>query len=165
MRRYGVPRGVTERRWCAERTLLALVGLGDVAAFVAFHAVFFASHTDENSTPWYIRKKDILGKAMTLTLHLSPEVEARLRAVAQEQGLDPVDVAEHLLQTYLPAATREPPTNGMTTPQRDPAFVALVKSIRGKFARTATDLATEALHRERQADKEREEQRIRGTKA
>ncbi len=102
---------------------------------------------------------------MTLTLHLSPEVEARLRAVAQEQGLDPVDVAEHLLQTYLPAATREPPTNGMTTPQRDSAFVALVKSIRGKFAHTATDLATEALHRERQADKEREERRIRGTKA
>jgi len=112
-----------------------------------------------------VRKKDIPGKAMTLTLHLSPEVEARLRAVAQEQGLDPVEVAEHLLQTYLPAATREPLTNGMTTPQRDPAFVAVVKSIRGKFAHTATDLATEALHRERQADKEREERRIRGTKA
>jgi hypothetical protein len=114
---------------------------------------------------WYVGKKNILGKTMTLTLHLSSEVEARLRAVAQEQGLDPVDVVEHLLQTYLPAATREPPTNGMTTPQRDPAFAALVKSLRGKFAHTATAWATEALHRERQADKEREERHIRGTKA
>src|SRR5467141_3686723 len=102
---------------------------------------------------------------MTLTLHLSPEVEARLRAVAQEQGLDPVDVAEQLLQTYLPAGTRESSTTGMTTPDRGPAFVALVKSIRGKFAHTATDLATETLHRERHADKEREERRVRGTKA
>jgi len=102
---------------------------------------------------------------MTLTLHLSPEVEARLRAVAQEQGRDPVEVAEQVLQTYLPAITRELPTNGMTTPERDPAFVALVKSIRGKFAHTVTDLASEAPHGERQADKQREERRIRGTKA
>ena len=102
---------------------------------------------------------------MTLTLYLSPEVEARLQAVAREQGCDPADVATHLLQTYLPAITREPPANSMPTPERDPAFVALVKSIRGKFARTATGLATEALHRERQADKEREERRMRGTKA
>jgi hypothetical protein len=102
---------------------------------------------------------------MTLTLHLSPEVEARLQAVAQEQGRDPADVAECLLQTYLPAVRREPSANGMPTPERDPAFVALVKSIRGKFAHTATGLATDALHRERQADKAREERRIRGTKA
>jgi hypothetical protein len=102
---------------------------------------------------------------MTLTLHLSPEVEARLQAVAQEQGRDPADVAECLLQTYLPAVRREPSANGMPTPERDPAFVALVKSIRGKFAHTATGLATEALHQERQADKAREERRIRGTKA
>jgi hypothetical protein len=102
---------------------------------------------------------------MTLMLHLSPEVEARLQAVAQEQGRDPADVAECLLQTYLPAVRREPSANGMPTPERDPAFVALVKSIRGKFAHTATGLATEALHRERQADKAREERRIRGTKA
>ena len=101
---------------------------------------------------------------MTLTLHLSPEVEARLRAVAQEQGRDPVDMAEQLLQTYLPAVARTPPANSMTTPERAPAFVALVKRIRGKFAHTSTEMATETLHRERQADKEREERRIRGTK-
>ncbi len=101
---------------------------------------------------------------MTLTLHLPPEVESQLRAVAQERGLDPVDVAEQLLQTYLPTVTRTPPANNMATPERDPAFVALVKCLRGKFAHTATEMATETLHRERQTDKEREERRIRGTK-
>lgn len=98
---------------------------------------------------------------MALTLHLSPEIEARLRTVAKEQGRDPVDVAEQLLQASLPAV--EPPVNGLTPQERDPAFIALVKSIRGKFAHTTTALAIEALHRERQADKEREERRIRGT--
>ncbi len=102
---------------------------------------------------------------MTLTLHLSPVIEARLRAVAKEQGLDPVAVAEQLLQAYLPVVEPGSPANGLTTQERDPAFVALVKSIRGKFAHLATDWATDILHRERQTDKEREERRIRGTQA
>ena len=97
---------------------------------------------------------------MTLTLHLSPEVEARLRAAAQKQGLDPDEMAEQLLQTYLPAVSQEVSTTRMATPERGPAFVALVKKIRGKFAHTSLDLATEALHRERQADKEREERHL-----
>lgn len=101
---------------------------------------------------------------MTLTLHLPPEIEAHLKAVAGERGLDPVDMAEQLLQTYLPAVTRMPPANSVTTQERDPAFVARVKRIRGKFAHTTTEIVTETLHRERQADKEREERRIRGTK-
>jgi len=101
---------------------------------------------------------------MTLTLHLPPEIEAQLRAAAKERGLDPVDMAEQLLQTYLPAVTRMPPVNNMTTPERDPAFVALVKRIRGKFAHTKAEMATEILHQERQTDKEREERRVRGTK-
>ena len=102
---------------------------------------------------------------MTLTLHLLPEVEARLRALAQARGVDPANVAEQLLQTYLPAVTLKSPANGETPTERDPAFVAVVKSIRGKFAHTATDSATEALHRERQIDKVREEHRIPGAKA
>ncbi len=102
---------------------------------------------------------------MTLTLHLLPEVEARLRALAQARGVDPVNVAEQLLQTYLPAVTFKSPANGETPTERNPAFVAVVKSIRGKFAHTAIGSATEILHRERQIDKVREEHRIRGTKA
>jgi hypothetical protein len=101
---------------------------------------------------------------MTLTLHLPPEIEAHLRAVAKERGLDPVDMAEQLLQTCLPAVTRTPPANSVTTPERNPAFVARVKRIRGKFAHTTTKMASETLHQERQIDKEREERRIRRTK-
>jgi hypothetical protein len=41
---------------------------------------------------------------------------------------------------------------------RGPELAARVKSIRGKFARTEGDLASDELHRERQADKEKEEQ-------
>lgn len=106
----------------------------------------------------------ILEKAMTLTLHLLPEREAHLRTVAKERGLDPVAMAEQLLQTYLPAVTRTPPSNSVTIPDRNPAFVARVKRIRGKFAHTVTRMASETLHLERQADKEREERRIRRTK-
>jgi hypothetical protein len=102
---------------------------------------------------------------MTLTLHLPPEVEARLRAVAQARGLDPVEVAEQLVQTYLPALPLTSPATGEPSAERDPALVAVVKSIRGKFAHTARGRATDALQRERQTDKAREEQRIPGTKA
>ncbi len=44
--------------------------------------------------------------------------------------------------------------------QRDPALVARVKNARGKFAHVGAGLASEQLHRERQADKRKEEQRI-----
>jgi hypothetical protein len=100
---------------------------------------------------------------MTLILHLPPDVEARLHAVAQEQGRDPAEVAETLLDAALPAMTSRPPANGTTCSDRDPTLVAVVKRIRGKFAYTATSMETEALHRERQADKVREERRFKDT--
>jgi len=40
---------------------------------------------------------------MTLTLQLTPETEARLRAAAQRDGLDPAVYAERMLVEYLPA--------------------------------------------------------------
>src|SRR5262245_1576358 len=102
---------------------------------------------------------------MTLTLNLPPEVEARLQSVAQAQGLDLEEVAAQLLQTYLSAVTRESLANRGIPSQRYPAFVAVVKSIRGKFAHTAPGRATDALHQERQTDKAREEHRGQGNKA
>jgi hypothetical protein len=45
-------------------------------------------------------------------------------------------------------------------PERDPELVARVKSIRGKFGRSGAILASEELHRERQADKKKEEEQI-----
>jgi hypothetical protein len=101
---------------------------------------------------------------MTLILHLSPDVEERLHAVAQEQGRDPADVAETLLAAALPALTKRPAANGTTCAERDPMVVAAVKRIRGKFAHTAASAATEALHRERQADKVREERQLKDTR-
>lgn len=44
--------------------------------------------------------------------------------------------------------------------EREPDLVARVKSIRGKFARDGEIRASEELHRERQADKEKEEQHV-----
>jgi hypothetical protein len=48
--------------------------------------------------------------------------------------------------------------------ERDPDLVARVKKIRGKFARSGEPLASDALHRERQSDKEQEERQISGHK-
>ena len=58
----------------------------------------------------------------------------------------------------------EAPEGKSLKDQRDPALVARVKSIRGMFASTHTGplLASEELHRERQADKEKEERQIEG---
>ena len=44
--------------------------------------------------------------------------------------------------------------------ERDPELVARVKSIRGRFARPGAGWASGELHRERQADKEREERLV-----
>jgi hypothetical protein len=42
--------------------------------------------------------------------------------------------------------------------ERDPERVAHVRSLRGRFADTSDERASDLLHRERQADKESEEQ-------
>jgi hypothetical protein len=97
---------------------------------------------------------------MTLTLHLPPDVEARLQAVAQSQGRDPVEVAKQLLDASLPSMTSLPSVHEMTRPERDSTLVAIVKRIRGKFAYTATSAGTEILHDERQTDKVREERQL-----
>jgi hypothetical protein len=39
---------------------------------------------------------------MTLTIQLAPEEEARLRAAAQSQGVDPGECARRLLAEHLP---------------------------------------------------------------
>ncbi len=49
---------------------------------------------------------------------------------------------------------------GTVEPSRDPARIARVQSIRGKYAHIG--VSTEDLHRERQKDKEQEERQIAG---
>jgi pseudouridine-5'-phosphate glycosidase len=102
---------------------------------------------------------------MTLTLHLSPEIEARLQTAAQAQGLTPVALAEQLLAISLPLHTVEASAAGGEVAVRAPELVATVKRIRGKFARGTEESGTEALHRERQTDKVGEEHAVRGTPA
>jgi hypothetical protein len=102
---------------------------------------------------------------MSLLLHLSPDLEAQVREAARAKGIDPGDVVEQVLKTYLPTISRVSPKNGDALVSPDPELVAKVKSLRGKFAHTLTGSAIEALHRERQKDKEREEHRVLGHKA
>jgi hypothetical protein len=58
--------------------------------------------------------------------------------------------------TVLPANLE--PGSDLSRPEqaRDPDQVARVKRLRGKFARTDGAMASELLHQERQADKQRE---------
>jgi hypothetical protein len=39
---------------------------------------------------------------LTLTIELTPEEEARLRAAAQERGVDPAECARQVLRDHLP---------------------------------------------------------------
>jgi hypothetical protein len=94
---------------------------------------------------------------MTLTIELTPEEEARLQAAARGRGVDPAEFARRLLADNLPPIQEEAAGS-----ERDPARVILVKRVQGKFAHTAHGLASESLHRERQADREKEERQIPG---
>src|SRR5581483_2825884 len=100
---------------------------------------------------------------MILILHLPPATEARLRAAAHAQGLNPVELAARLLETSLPTIAAGTPLKDARTHGRSPEFVATVKRIRGQFSQRRGESGTEALHRERQADKVREEHDLQGT--
>ena len=83
---------------------------------------------------------------MTLTIDLPPALEARLQAAAQSRGVQPEVIATTLLADHLPTVENAAPK------ERDPALVARVKSVRGRFAHTGA-LSSEELQRERQSDK------------
>src|SRR2546421_553541 len=90
---------------------------------------------------------------MALTIELTSEQEARLAAVAETRGLAPAELVQELLREQLPRLSpmmRQSPR----TKERDPALVARVRSVRGKYAHLGATTAD--LHRERQVDKERE---------
>lgn len=44
---------------------------------------------------------------MTLTITLTPEEEARLRAAAHKEGIDPAELVRQLVTAYLPPAQDE----------------------------------------------------------
>ena len=85
---------------------------------------------------------------MILTLDLSPAEEARLEAAAQQQDMAPEECIRQLLDRYLPALPPEHTSKNGTTAERDPAWVAHIRSLRGKYAHTSgSELASEILHR------------------
>ena len=73
-----------------------------------------------------------------------------------EAGAEAIPATLPQAQHHAESADEEVPRDQ----ERDPELVARVKSIRGKFARSGTGLASEELHRERQADKEKEERQV-----
>ena len=102
---------------------------------------------------------------MTLTLHLPPDTEARLRDAAEAQGLNPAEMAERLLEKFLPPKSERISTSGNSSEERSPDFLATVKRIRGKFAHRQGESGIDILHRERQADKVHAERDPRGNRS
>lgn len=102
-----------------------------------------------------------------LTIDLTPTEEAQLAEAARQKGVAPAEFARQLLREHLPPSQQQngahavEPSQSITTSERDPELVARVKNARGKFAHQGGELATELLHRERQADKQKEEEMIR----
>jgi len=90
---------------------------------------------------------------MTLTLELSPAEQARLTDAARQTGLEPADLVRQWVTERLPAPTE--------AEAQEAARVARIKAARGSLAHLGSGMVEE-LHRERQADKEKEEQWIAG---
>jgi len=98
---------------------------------------------------------------MSITLDLKPEVEeqAAMQAAARGVSLEAY-LASVLEQTVLPSHSNHPSEtaagNGTEArdDKRDPILLARVRNVRGKYAHLA--ITTEELHRERQADRERD---------
>jgi len=100
---------------------------------------------------------------MALIIELTPEQEAHLAAVAQQEGLAPNELARKFVIEHLPARLPQNETTvSAQTPvmKRDPELVERVKSIRGKYAQVG--VTTDDLHRERRADEEHEKRQLQG---
>ena len=87
---------------------------------------------------------------MTLTIELSPAEQARLTDAARQTGLEPVELVKQWVAERLPVPM-EP---------EEEARIARIWAAVGSMA--YVPVGVEDLHRERQADKEKEEQWIAG---
>lgn len=83
---------------------------------------------------------------MTLMIDLSPIEQARLTAAAKRTGLEPSVLAKKLVTEHLPPEESA----------REQARIAAIYAAVGSMAHIG--VGTDDLHRERQADKEKEEQ-------
>ena len=87
---------------------------------------------------------------MTLTIDLSPTEQAQLSDAARQTGLEPAALAKKWVAEHLPPASE--------AEAREQARIATIKASIGSMAHIP--VSVEDLHRERQADKEKEEKWI-----
>ena len=87
---------------------------------------------------------------MTLTLELTPAEEAHLAAAAAQNGLEPAALAKKLVTEHLSALQ-----NGALAAVLEQERIARILAAEGSFA--DVPVSVEDLHRERQADKAKEE--------
>ena len=105
---------------------------------------------------------------MSFLVDLPVEVETRLQAEAARQGVAPTDVACRLIVSGLPDAVpteaerfaQWADTEKADAPEAERKRIEAIGALIGKYAHLGP--MVEELHRERQADKVREEQRIAG---
>lgn len=83
---------------------------------------------------------------MTVTIDLSPTEQAQLMSAARRTGLEPAALAKKLVTEHLPP-------DGDAHEQ---ARIAAIYAARGSMAHVG--VSVDDLHRERQADKGKEEQ-------
>ena len=88
---------------------------------------------------------------MTLTLELTPAEEARLAAAAAQNGLAPAALAKQLVTEHLPALQ-----NGASAAVQEQERIARIRAATGSMTDDSWDSVAE-LHRDRQADKAKEE--------
>ena len=87
---------------------------------------------------------------MTLTLDLTSAEEARLVAAAELDGMEPAALAKKLVTEHLPALQ-----NGALAAVLEQERIARIRAATGSMAHIP--VSVEDLHRERQADKAKEE--------
>lgn len=89
---------------------------------------------------------------MTLTIDLTPAEQARLTASARRTGLEPTALAKRLVTDHLPMDSDAASTS---TAAHEQDRLAAIHAARGSMA--TVGVTVDDLHRERQADKEKEE--------
>ncbi len=93
---------------------------------------------------------------MTLTIDLSPTEQARLTAAARQTGLEPAALAKRLVTEHLPNEEKNAGSALDTRDRSEQERIAAILAARGSMAYVG--VTVDDLHRERQADKQKEEQ-------
>ena len=80
---------------------------------------------------------------MTLTIELSPQISARLDALAMERGLDPQTIVANLVEANLPRLDVEQPAARLASRSLDPENEASIALLQSWMDEDSTDDAEE----------------------